>query len=111
MHATGSQNFFSFSHLIEVLSSIEKNPAYRVTTYAEYKKAQYMGGDFVPFPDFQETPVPAKSAPPAETPRGRKRAHDHLPDNADDFDAEIAGFMASSAKKPKQMDPKWVAVY
>ncbi|XP_071507628.1 LOW QUALITY PROTEIN: poly(A)-specific ribonuclease PARN-like [Diadema antillarum] len=97
-----------------VLSSIEKNPIYQVTTYADFKKRQYMDGDFTPYPNFPDAAEPAEEVGPTEevgpsaagdSPRGKKRAHDHSPDKLDEFDPEVAGFMASSAKKTKQMDP------
>lgn len=92
----------------QVLANIEKNPSYRVTSYAEYKKVQYMGGNFAPFPRFVEVP-PVDESPPPDSPRGKKRSlPDDSPDNPDEFDPEVASFMESSAKKCKQMDPNAV---
>ena len=36
--------------------------------------------------------------------------HDHWLEKVDNSDAEIAGFMACSVKKPKQMDPTCVTI-
>nr|XP_054763841.1 poly(A)-specific ribonuclease PARN-like [Lytechinus pictus] len=87
----------------QVKSSIEKSSLYQVTPYSDYKKSQYMAGDFIPFPAFQETPSAEAKTP--KSPRGKKRVLDESPDQSGDFDPEVASFMSSTAKKHKQMDP------